>query len=149
MMSCAASEVWSRSVLSHYCTKHGQRCGVALSGDITIVAISKSGQLGRRCTVAACPHVLWAMMTQVSGVLVTYEHTLKTCEPSHIGRPAKPFFILEVCGQQRAVRHVAVLGPLEQGGGVQCRGTCGSDGALLSGKAGSGVTGHVVAPEPS
>jgi hypothetical protein len=88
-------------------------------------------------------------MTQVSGVSITCEHTLKTCELSRIGRSAKPFFILEVCNQQRAVRHVSALGPPEQGGGVQCRGTRGSDGALLSRKAGSGATRHLVAPEPS
>jgi hypothetical protein len=60
MMSFATSAVWSRPDLSHCCTEHGQRRGVAMSGHITTVAISKSGQLGRRCTVAACPHVLRA-----------------------------------------------------------------------------------------
>jgi hypothetical protein len=71
MMSCAASAVWSRHVLSHCCTKHGQRRGVALLDHITTVVISKSGQLGRWCTVVACLHILWVMMAQVSGVLVT------------------------------------------------------------------------------
>jgi hypothetical protein len=46
MISYATSAVWSRPVLSHCCTEHGQRRGVALWGRITTVAISKSGQLG-------------------------------------------------------------------------------------------------------
>jgi hypothetical protein len=97
-MSCVMSAVWSHPVLSHCCTKHGQRCGVALSGRITTVVISKSGQLGLRCTVAVYPHILWAMMAQVSGVSVTCRHALETCESSRIGRLVKSFFILEVCG---------------------------------------------------
>jgi hypothetical protein len=110
-MSCAMSVVWSRPILSHCCTEHGQQRSVVLSGRITTVAISNSGQLGQWCTIAACPHVLWAMMAQVSGISVTCRHALKTHEPSHIGRPAKPFFILEVCGPQRVVGHVAVSEP--------------------------------------
>jgi hypothetical protein len=39
--------------------------------------------------------------------------------------------------------------PSEQGGGVRCRGTRGSARALPSMEAGSGVMGHVAAPEPS
>jgi hypothetical protein len=33
------------------CTEHGQCCGAILSGCITTVAMSRSGQLGRRCTI--------------------------------------------------------------------------------------------------
>jgi hypothetical protein len=101
--------------LSHCSTEHNQRCGVALLGRITTVAISKSGQMGRQCTVAACPHVLQAMMTQVSSASVTCEHALETREPSRIGRPANHFFILEVCGPQRVTEHVAVPGPSRAG----------------------------------
>jgi hypothetical protein len=115
MMSCAALVVWSHPVLSHCCTEYDPRCGVALLGCITTIAISKSGHRGRRCTVATCPHVLWAMMAQVSGVLVTCGHDLETHESSRIGRPAKPFFILEVCGPQRAAGHVAAPEPSRAG----------------------------------
>jgi hypothetical protein len=111
MMSCATSAVWSRPVLSHCYTDYGQRRVVALSGRITTIAISKSGQLGRRCTVAACPHVLRAMMAQVSGVSVTCGHALETRESSRICRPAKPFFILEVYSPQKAMGHMAVSEP--------------------------------------
>jgi hypothetical protein len=54
MMSCMASAVWSRPVSSLCCTEHGQHRGAILSGHITIVAMSRSGQLDRRCTVE--PH---------------------------------------------------------------------------------------------
>jgi hypothetical protein len=145
MMSYAASAVWSHPILLHCCTKYGQRCGVALSGCITTVTISKSGQLGRRYIVAACLHVLRAMMAQVSDILVTCEHALETCEPTCIGRSAKPFFTLEVCGPHRVVGHVAVpepsrvgrrcpvpwdiwqrWSPPEQGGRIQSHGTRGN-----------------------
>jgi hypothetical protein len=54
MMSYTTSAVWSRPVLSLCCTEHGQRRGVVLSGHITTVAMSRSGQLGRYCTIE--PH---------------------------------------------------------------------------------------------
>jgi hypothetical protein len=144
MISCASSAVWS-SVLSHCCTEHGQWHCVVMSGHITTVAISKSGQLGRRCTIATCAHVLRVMVAHVSGVSATCRHALKSREPSRIGRPAKSFFILEVCSTQRAVGHVAASesswagkwglmswdtwqrrSPLEQGVMIWSHGTCGS-----------------------
>jgi hypothetical protein len=51
MMSCTASAAWSRPVLSFCYTEHGPSRGVVLSGHITAVAMSRSGQLDRRCTV--------------------------------------------------------------------------------------------------
>jgi hypothetical protein len=50
-------------------------------------------------------------MTQVLGVSVTCGHVLETRESSRIGRPAKPSFILEVCGPQRAAGHMVALEP--------------------------------------
>jgi hypothetical protein len=47
-------------------------------------------------------------MAQVSDVSVPCEHALETHESSGIGRPTKPFFILEVYGPQRAAGHMAV-----------------------------------------
>jgi hypothetical protein len=111
MISCVMSAVWSRSILSHCYIEHGQRRGVALLGRITTVAIYKSGQLGRWCTVAACPHILRPMMTQVSDVSVICGHALETHEPSRIGRPAKHFFIIDVCGPQRAMGQMVALEP--------------------------------------
>jgi hypothetical protein len=51
MMYYTVSAVWSRPVSSPCYTEHGQRCGAVLSGRITIVVMSKSGQLGRHCIV--------------------------------------------------------------------------------------------------
>jgi hypothetical protein len=54
MMSCTASAVWSRHVLSLCCTEHVPSRGAVLSGDITTVVMFRSGQLGRCCTIE--PH---------------------------------------------------------------------------------------------
>jgi hypothetical protein len=51
MMSCTASAAWSRPILSPCCPKHGPSHGAILSGHITTVAMPRSGQLGRRCTL--------------------------------------------------------------------------------------------------
>jgi hypothetical protein len=51
MMSCPVFTVWSHPILSLCCTEHGPPCGAILSGHIIVVAMSKSDQLGRRCTV--------------------------------------------------------------------------------------------------
>jgi hypothetical protein len=149
MMSCGASVVWSHLVLSHCYTEHDHGRGIVLSGRITIVAISNSGQLSQWCTVAVCPHVLRAMMTQVSDVSVTCGHALETREPTRIGRLTKLFFILEVYGPQRAMEHVTAPEPSRAWRRVRCWRTRGSTGALPSREAGSGSTGHVIALEPS
>jgi hypothetical protein len=62
MMSYTASAAWSRTVLSLCCTEHGTYCGAVMSGRITSVAMFRSGQLGRRCTVemhCSGMHVYW------------------------------------------------------------------------------------------
>jgi hypothetical protein len=51
MMSYTASAAWSHHVSSPCYTEHGQRCGAILSGRITTVAMSRSGQLGLCCTI--------------------------------------------------------------------------------------------------
>jgi predicted NBD/HSP70 family sugar kinase len=51
MMSCPVPAAWSRPVLLLCCTEYGPSHDAVLSGHITAVAISRSGQLGRRCTV--------------------------------------------------------------------------------------------------
>jgi hypothetical protein len=51
MMSCPVSAAWSRPVLSLCCTEPDPSRGAVLSSRITTVAMHKSGQLGRRCTV--------------------------------------------------------------------------------------------------
>jgi hypothetical protein len=111
MISYAALAVCSRPVLSYCYTEHRQWYGVALSDRITTIAISKSGQLDRRCTVAPCPHVLRAMMTQGSDVSIMCRHALETNETSRIGRSAKHFFIFEICVPHRTTWHMAASEP--------------------------------------
>jgi hypothetical protein len=53
-MSCTMPAAWSRPVLSLCCTEHGPYHGAILSDHITSVAMSRSGQLGRRYTIE--PH---------------------------------------------------------------------------------------------
>jgi hypothetical protein len=51
MMSCTVSAVWSHPILSLCYTEHNPSHGAVLSGRITFVAMSKSDQLDRHCTV--------------------------------------------------------------------------------------------------
>jgi hypothetical protein len=121
MMSSTASAAWSRPVSSPCYTEHGQRCGAVMSGRITTVAMSRSGQLSLRCTVELnCSD----MSARLAGASVTRDRALVTCEPSCVPGAARPFFILVV--------HSLLGG----------RGVRGSTGALLSGKRGQG---HVAA----
>jgi hypothetical protein len=79
MMSCMTSAAWSRHVSSPCCIEHGQRRGAVLSGHITTVAMSKSGQLGRRYTIKSnCS----GMSSHLTGASITCERALETCEPS-------------------------------------------------------------------
>jgi hypothetical protein len=47
MMSCLVSAAWSRPVLSLCCTEPDPSRDVVLSDHITVVAMSRSDQLGR------------------------------------------------------------------------------------------------------
>jgi hypothetical protein len=58
MMSCMALAVWSRHVLSLCCTEHALYHGAVLSSRITFITMSRSGQLGRRCTIESHCSVL-------------------------------------------------------------------------------------------
>jgi hypothetical protein len=71
-------------------------------------------------------------------------------------RPARSFFIPEVCGLLRVMGHVDMpeltwqrWSPPEQGGGVRSRMARDSAGALLSREAGSGAVRHVATSEPA
>jgi hypothetical protein len=77
MMSCTASAVWSRPISSPCYTEHGQRCGAVLSGRITTVAMSRSGQLDLCCTVELnCS----GLSVCLAGALVTCDRALDTCQ---------------------------------------------------------------------
>jgi hypothetical protein len=104
MMSCMMSAVWSCPVSSPCYTEHGQRCGAVLSGRITTVAMSRSGQLGLCCTVEPNCSGLFASL---AGTSVTHARALDTCEPSCVPGAARPFFISMVYSPLGAVGYVA------------------------------------------
>jgi hypothetical protein len=90
MISCPASAAWSHLVSSPCYTEHGQHCGVILSGHITTVAMSRSGQLGLCCTVELnCS----GMSAHLAGASVTRDRALDTCELSCVPVAARSFFI--------------------------------------------------------
>jgi hypothetical protein len=103
MMSCTASAAWSHPVSSPCYTEHGQRCGAVLLGRITTVAMSRSGQLGLRCTVE--PNCS-GLSARLSGASVTRSHALDTCVSSCVPRAARSFFIPVVHSPLGAVGYV-------------------------------------------
>jgi hypothetical protein len=104
MMSYTTSAAWSGHVSSPCYTEHGQRCGAVLSGHIITVAMSRSGQLGPRCSVEPNCSGLSARLAVAS---VTRDHALDTCEPSCVPGVARPFFIPVVHSPLGAVGYVA------------------------------------------
>jgi hypothetical protein len=113
MMSYTASAAWSRLVSSACYTEHGQRCGAILSGRITTVAMSSSGQLGLHCSIELnCS----GLSTRLAGASIIHDCALETCEPSCIPGAARPFFISVVHNPLGAVGHVAAPELSSRGG---------------------------------
>jgi hypothetical protein len=106
MIYCTAPAAWSRPVSSPCYTEHGQRCGAVLSGRITTVAMSRSGQLGLRCSVE--PNCS-SLSARLAGTSVTHDRALDTCEPICVPGAARPFFIPVVHNPLEAVGYVAAL----------------------------------------
>jgi hypothetical protein len=113
MMSCSASAAWSRLVLLLYCTKPGPSRGAVLSGRITTVAMSRSGQLVLRCTTELNCSGISACLVDSS---VTRNRSLDTCEPSCVPWAARSFFIPVVHSPLEAVGYVAAPELFSQGG---------------------------------
>jgi hypothetical protein len=113
MMSYTASAAWSHPVSSPCYTEHGQRCGAVLSSRITTVAMSRSGQLGLRCTVEPNRSGMYARLADAS---VTPDHALDTYEPSCMPGAARPFIIPVVHNPLGVVGYVAALELSSQGG---------------------------------
>jgi hypothetical protein len=90
MMYCTASAPWSHHVSSPCYIEHGQRCSAVLSGRITTVAMSRSGQLGLCCTIEPNCDGLSARLIDAS---ITHDCALDTCDPSCVPGAARPFFI--------------------------------------------------------
>jgi hypothetical protein len=143
-MSCTASAAWSHPILSLCCTKHCLYCGAVLSGHITSVAMSRSGQLDRRCTIE--PHCS-GLHARLADASVMYERVLETREPSCMSRAAKPFFIHVVHSPLGVVGHVAAPELPSQKGRTRSLGTRGNTRAHLIREVRSGAEGHVAVPE--
>jgi hypothetical protein len=121
MMSYTTSAAWSH-VSSPCYTEHGQRCGAVLSGHMTTVAMSRSGQLHLRCTVEPNCSSMSARLTDAS---VTRDPALDTCEPDCVPGAARTFFIPVVHNPLRVVGYVAapeLSSPRGEAGATwQCR----------------------------
>jgi hypothetical protein len=104
MMSCTTPAALSHPVSSPCYTEHGQRCGAVLSGRITTVAMSRSGQLGLCCTVE--PNCS-GLSARLEGVSVPHDRALDTCKPSCVPGSARHFFIPLVHSPLEAVGYVA------------------------------------------
>jgi hypothetical protein len=116
MMSCTTSAVWSRPVSSPCYNEHGQRCGAILSGRITIIAMSRSGQLGLCCSIEPkCS----GLSARLSGASVTRNRALDTCEISCVPGAARPFFIPVVHSPLGAVGYVVAPELSSRGGEVK------------------------------
>jgi hypothetical protein len=115
MMSCMVSAVWSHHVSSPCYIECGQCCGAVLSGRITTVAISRSGQLGPRCTIEPNCSDMSACLPSAS---VTRDCALDTCKPSCVPVAASPFFILVVHNPLGAVEYVVAPELSSRGGEV-------------------------------
>jgi hypothetical protein len=83
---------------------------------ITIVAMSRSAQLGLRCTVEPnCSSV----SARLTGGSITHDRALDTCEPSYVPGAARPFFIPLVHSPLGAVGYVAAPELSSRGGEVR------------------------------
>jgi hypothetical protein len=115
MMPYMASAAWSRPVSSPYRNEHGQCCGAVVSGRISTVAMTRSGQLDLCCTVE--PNCS-GMFARLAGASVTRDCALDTCEPSCVPRTARSFFIPVVHNPLGVVGYMAAPELSSRGGEV-------------------------------
>jgi hypothetical protein len=113
MMSYTTSTAWSHPIFSPYYTEYGQRCCAILSGRITTVAMTRSGQLGLCCTIE--PNCS-GLSARLAGASVTRDRALDTYKPSCVPEVARPFFIPVVYSPLGAVKYVAAPELSSQGG---------------------------------
>jgi hypothetical protein len=146
MVSYTTSATWSHPVSSPYYTEYDQHCGAVLSGRITTIAMSRSGQLGLRCTVE--PNCS-GMSVCLVGASITHDCALETCEPSCVPGAARPFFIHVVHSPLGAVGYVAALVLSSRGGRARSHGTRSGARAHLNSEARSETEEHTAAPKLS
>jgi hypothetical protein len=111
---------------------------------ITTIAMSRSDQLGRHCTIELNCSSMPAHLVSAS---VTYEHALESYEPSCVSVADRPFFIFVVHSPLGVVGYVTALELSSRGGRARSHGPRGSTGAHLVSEARSGAEGQVAAPE--
>jgi hypothetical protein len=113
MMSCTTSVAWSHLILSLCCAEPDPLRDAVLSDRITTVAMSRSGQLGLRCTIEPNCSGLSAHLV---GASVTRYCALDTCESSCVLGAARPFFIPMVHSPLEAMGYVTAPEPSSRGG---------------------------------
>jgi hypothetical protein len=106
--------------------------------------MSRSGQLGLRCTVELNYSGLSARYASAS---VTHDRALDICELSCVPGAARPFFISVVHSPLGAVWYMTALELSSPGGRARSHGTHGSAGTHLSREVRSGAEEHVAAPK--
>jgi hypothetical protein len=108
------------------------------------VAMSRSDQLGLRCTVELNCSGISARLADAS---VTRDRALDTCEPNCVPGADRHFFISVIHSPLGAVGYVAAPEPSSQGGRARNHVTHGSAGAHLDRETRSGAKEYVIAPE--
>jgi hypothetical protein len=106
--------------------------------------MSKSDQLGQRCTIESNCSVL---STRLAGVSVIREHVLEACDPTCVSGAAKPFFIHVVHNPLGVIGYVAAPELSSRGGRVWSHETRGSVGAHLDREARSEPEEHMATLE--
>jgi hypothetical protein len=87
----------------------------AMLNMVSIVVMSRSGQLGMRCTVEPnCSD----LSERLAGVSITHDRALDTCEPSCVPGTVRPFFISVVHSLLGVVGYVAAPELSSRGGEV-------------------------------
>jgi hypothetical protein len=173
-MSYTASVAWSHLVLPLCCTEPDLSHGAVLSGCITTVVMSMSGQLSMCCTVesncsgmsvrlaAACPYALHTSPAACLGQLCpslflwftirwgpwgTWQHRSSPQREARLRPRGSAGAHLGREVRSEAEEHVAAPEFYSQGGRVWSHGTRGSAGAHLGREARSGAKECVAAPK--
>jgi hypothetical protein len=106
--------------------------------------MSKSDQLGRRCTIEPNCSVL---STRLAGVSVIHEHVLEACDPTCVPEAAKSFFIPVVHNPLGVIGYVVAPELSSRGGRAWSHETRGSVGAHLDREARSEPEEHMATLE--
>jgi hypothetical protein len=141
MMSCMTSAALSHPILSLCCTEPGPSRGAVLSGRITTVDMSRSGQLGQRCTVEMhCSGLHVCRCLSNARVCLGKHVSLVAC----LGQLSLSLFLWSTARRWLRDTWQHRSSPLKK---TRSRETRGSTRAHLVKEAMSKAEGHVAAPE--